>query len=299
MEWQNLDLSKASVVKREVDLAISTLKESTKNPEINKSNLISSIQFRIQQLEIFYVSNSDDDRAVLFEKERLRLRKAVQTVIALGKDTRHQSISNTTTSPENTPSNHLSRSFRTENTSKQNISNNLVKDDDISEGKERSVNGSINQSIMSESSRKLKNHMGKSNNMSNSNILYAWEEQKEKPPRGQIEVNDLIFQPMKKIGFYQREVEDSESISQAEDQQVDFYVVLNHEEITTLASRKKSTRSDNKLRKSNAAKTSVHSSTPYVDPRRITQSLLRDVKPEKWVNPDGMKPYKKSNIISF
>lgn len=57
MDWQKLDLAKASVLKREVDVALQRMYDT--NPEINKSKLCSSVQYRIQELDNFCARNSD------------------------------------------------------------------------------------------------------------------------------------------------------------------------------------------------------------------------------------------------
>ena len=57
MDWQKLDLAKASVLKREVDVALQRIYDN--NPETNKSKLLSAIQYRIQELENFCAKNSD------------------------------------------------------------------------------------------------------------------------------------------------------------------------------------------------------------------------------------------------
>lgn len=57
MDWQKLDLAKASVLKREVDVALQRIYDN--NPETNKSKLCSAIQYRIQELENFCAKNSD------------------------------------------------------------------------------------------------------------------------------------------------------------------------------------------------------------------------------------------------
>lgn len=62
MEWQKLELSRASLIKKEVDAAISQLNDPTSvNPDLpnNKTNLVYSIQSRIQELENFYIRNND------------------------------------------------------------------------------------------------------------------------------------------------------------------------------------------------------------------------------------------------
>jgi hypothetical protein len=59
MDWQKLDLTKASVLKREVDVALQRVYDTSTNPEINKGKLLSAIQNRIQELENFCVKNGD------------------------------------------------------------------------------------------------------------------------------------------------------------------------------------------------------------------------------------------------
>lgn len=56
MDWQKLDLAKASVLKREVDVALQRVYDT--NPDVNKSKLYSAIQYRIQELENFCAKNS-------------------------------------------------------------------------------------------------------------------------------------------------------------------------------------------------------------------------------------------------
>lgn len=57
MDWQKLDLAKASVLKREVDVALQRMYDT--NPEVNKSKLCSAVQYRVQELDNFCSRNSD------------------------------------------------------------------------------------------------------------------------------------------------------------------------------------------------------------------------------------------------
>lgn len=59
MEWHKLELTKASVIKKEVDAVINLLTEAVANDASNKSSIISAIQARIQELENFYIRNND------------------------------------------------------------------------------------------------------------------------------------------------------------------------------------------------------------------------------------------------
>ncbi len=59
MDWQKLELSKASLIKKEVDGAIFQLNDQSSDLPNTKSNLVNSIQSRIQELENFYIRNND------------------------------------------------------------------------------------------------------------------------------------------------------------------------------------------------------------------------------------------------
>ena len=61
--------------------------------------------------------------------------------------------------------------------------------------------------------------------------------------------------------------------------------------MTTLAARKKSAATRMSTMKGTPA--SLHSSTPYIDPRRVHRDMLRPTNPDKWVSSEGMRPYKK------
>lgn len=134
--------------------------------------------------------------------------------------------------------------------------------------------------------------------------LYAWEDPNSGNKHGAIVIENNMFVPTATNGFYDR-VDTSRSslslndpsggvpVAPLSDKYCDFQIVLTMEELTTLASRKKADRPDSKLSRSQAASMSVHSSTPYVDSRRIQKSLMRPDNPEKWIHPEGMRPYKK------
>ena len=58
-EWQTLDLSKASVVIKEVDQVINYLNNSVGSTSSDRNQLLESIQQRIQELEHFFAENND------------------------------------------------------------------------------------------------------------------------------------------------------------------------------------------------------------------------------------------------
>ena len=72
--WAPLELRKASNLRREVDEACKRFNEAieTGNKALEKE-LRRAFAERIDQLEDFYLRHDDDERAVLFEKQRLRM----------------------------------------------------------------------------------------------------------------------------------------------------------------------------------------------------------------------------------
>lgn len=59
MEWHKLELTKASVIKKEVDNVINLLNEAIATESSNKTVIVNAIQARIQELENFYIRNND------------------------------------------------------------------------------------------------------------------------------------------------------------------------------------------------------------------------------------------------
>ena len=58
MEWTKLELRKAAVLRKEVDLAIRQVTAAVENDNQNLvDDLMESIQFRIDQIEEFYAQN--------------------------------------------------------------------------------------------------------------------------------------------------------------------------------------------------------------------------------------------------
>ena len=101
MEWAKLELRKAAVLRKEVDLAIRLVSAAVENDNQQQvEDLMDSIQYRIDQIEEFYAQNESgelarfvfvanimskclyvlDERAILFEKQRLRLRRTLQNL---------------------------------------------------------------------------------------------------------------------------------------------------------------------------------------------------------------------------
>lgn len=77
--WMKLELRKASNLRKEVDEAIRSLSSAIQCGDQEKiDDFRTAFSERIDELEEFYLQHDDDERAVLFEKQRLRLRRALQ-----------------------------------------------------------------------------------------------------------------------------------------------------------------------------------------------------------------------------
>ena len=78
ISWAPLELRKASNLRREVDEACKQFNEAVESGDtVQVKELRRAFAERIDELEDFYLKHDDDERAVLFEKQRLRLRRVL------------------------------------------------------------------------------------------------------------------------------------------------------------------------------------------------------------------------------
>jgi hypothetical protein len=271
MDWQKLDLTKASVVKREVDVVLQKLNDISSGisnlSENARVNFLASVQERIQELENFYLINTDDERAILFEKERLRLRKALQPFHVV-----RDSKSIATSDKSASAATMSQRQDRLQPTpSNRSLSQSALQQSQSFPFTE-SINPAATTSIPT--ARKSPTGLDKS--------IYGWEYGKEKYSRGTISIENFSYDPTPTPGFYSRQSENFDTDDM--DKCLDFQIILTQEEMTALAARKKAQKLDAKLHKSQAAALSVHASTPYVDPKRIAAEMLRPGHPDRWIH---------------
>ena len=138
---------------------------------------------------------------------------------------------------------------------------------------------------------------------SQANIIYAWEEGNERPSRVPLEMGGVVFLPSRANGFYSRQDTISPGLDTTPlpEKYVDFQIILTEEELTTLAARKKTAMARLNVGAGAGGSTrnqaSLNISTPYVDPRRIQKELLRPNNPDKWMDQEGLRPYKKGEKI--
>mmetsp|Transcript_13604 Transcript_13604/g.22704 ORF Transcript_13604/g.22704 Transcript_13604/m.22704 type:complete len:321 (-) Transcript_13604:161-1123(-) len=316
MEWQQLNLAKASVLKREVDVALQRLGDAATDPTIDRQSLVNSIQLQIQELESFCMVHNDDDRAILFEKERLRLRQAMQShtlsttsprdgrSIASGADkssgVHSGSKGGGSTKNPRSPGKSKPKSNRSENAS-------------------LASSGRANKSVASVGSGSVSQRsLG-----GGGNAIYDWEGTGAPAPRVAIELNGTVFVPSSINGFYNRQDSRSPLLDSTPlpEKHCDFQIILSEEELITLAARKKAAAT---LANANRTKIdmsggsgaggmaaggvavgggsrtgsggnsvsglmqtrphrTLHSSTPYVEPSRIQRDMLRPTNPDKWL----------------
>jgi len=111
--------------------------------------------------------------------------------------------------------------------------------------------------------------------------IYDWEDGRKL--RGKIQVDDDSFVPTSVAGVYVRE--DGMDQMPSSEKWIDVKVVLDQDELKTLASRKKALKRVQKMGLASSNFVSVQSSTPYIDQRRIVKETYRPDHPEKWLNP--------------
>lgn len=135
--------------------------------------------------------------------------------------------------------------------------------------------------------------------MSHASNIYAWEDSNERAERVPLEVSGVVFLPSKVAGFYSRQdtLNPGVDTTPLPEKYVDFQIILTAEELTTLAARKKTATSRVGVAPRGLPAPSLSSSTPYIDPRRIQKDLLRPTNPDKWMDPEGLRAYKKGEKI--
>lgn len=270
-----MDLSKASVIKREVDVVIGKLNDifngSNSMNEHSRSIFLASVQDRIQELENFFLVNSEDERSVLFEKERLRLRKAIQPLHT------SRDAKSVVTSDRSFSAGAMSQRLERVQSS-QSIRDNRS----LSQAPGASLTASQLQTGNTTIASGQIQPSRKSPNQERTTI-YSWEGGRERNAREAISIEDFHYEPTPIPGFYSRRI--TEIDNDEMDKFVDFQIILTQEEMTALAARKKAQKVDAKLHKNQAASSSVHTATPYVDPKRIAAEMLRPGHPDRWLHP--------------
>ncbi len=210
-----------------------------------------AFEARIDELEDFHAANDDDERAVLFEKQRLRLRQALQTAAPPSpakKDGGKEDL--------RTPASQMIRSFRTGVGSSP-------------EPKSATLGSpSSSKSPKSASPRKKKQTTPKP--------LYSWEK-KQSPqpttPRSSVNSPHGEFIPSASPGFYEKR-----GAAPTSTKYIDFQVVLSEDSYQELLTRRRRQNAEAKHMgrfKDRTVKETpyLNASTPYVDPSKVLEGL--------------------------
>ena len=266
MQWQRLDIRKASILKKQVDLGLAALKTAVNEGDANtRGALVQSFLVQIDEIEEFRSMNDSDERSILFERERLRLRKAVQEYAA-------QPNAGTNSSSSKSFGGSASAGKRSTSSSKGVSFTTL---DDLAESP-RKKEGGI--------------HVASGSPASPSHI-YGWESEKRELKRTPIAIEGMVFAPAEEVGVYVKDGEDPTEESKTGDEKfMDMYFVLSAEEVSVLASRIQKKSEDKAHLKSQASAMGVQHSTPYVDSARIENMLYRETHKERWTAQKDMRP---------
>ena len=185
MEWQRLDIRKASILKKQVDLGLAALKTAINEGDAQaRGALIESFLVQIDEIEEFRSMNDSDERSILFERERLRLRKAVQEFSAPA-----SASGSTPSSSSKAFSSGGSGTKRSTSPDKKGVSFNTL--DDLAESSYQKKGGI---------------HVASGSPASPSNI-YGWESEQRQLNRAPIAIDGMVFSPAEEVGVY---VKDSE-----------------------------------------------------------------------------------------
>jgi len=215
--WSTLDINRFATLKKECDDALIILNEAD---EEQKGILSLSLQEMIDELESFCIKYGDDERIVLFYKQKFRLRMAAQNIAVMG-----LSVTRSLNQPSSPRDNNIS-SPRDRSTSPQRTGSLDIYDKDT-----RFVDYNTNTTIRFNTTTFSDSPQKKSQKP-----IYAWELDDTIPIRQRIRLEGAQFYPSSTPGVYMREDPLPREVVQ-EDKFIDIQVVLSEEEFTTLVSR--------------------------------------------------------------
>jgi hypothetical protein len=272
LKWMPLELRKASNLRMEVDDAVRSFTAAVQRGD---QTVIDSYRTafgdRIDELEEFYLANDDDERAVLFEKQRLRLRRVLQTAQQQGATKPDKSAGNT---PASTPARASKGRDRTEARSagtpvgaSPSYQETQVKKTPVSGAKTK-----MGTTPVPSSKKKTKKPISP---------LYAWERPTEDSENSNLARRPVItehgqFIPSDRIrGFYEQQHQE------VSNKYVDFQIILSELEYQELLAKRRAQKARGKAmdkQKQDPNSQFLFSSMPYVDANRVESSLYRSKK---------------------
>jgi len=265
MEWCKLDIRKASVLKKEVDLALLSLQQA-EGDDKRRAALLGAFRERIDDLEEFRSQYDSDERSILFEKERLRLRKVVQDSIS--------------TTPAVLPTSSSASK------SKPSGLTGVVKHIAFHKTPSRKSREAEAEAAVAAAAALSPSTKGKTPAK-----IYDWEDEGKSSgvSRGMISVDGNIFAPCNEPGIYVAAREELDPNCQEEF--IDVQIVLSKEEMSLLASRMiKTSDPQNSHFKNQVSSGSVFHQTPYVDQSKLLKDLYRPTNPGKWTSSGDLRP---------
>ncbi len=322
MEWTKLDIRKASVLKKQVDLALLTLKQAFLDQDTAKKNaLLSSFASEVDAIEDFRAANDSDERSILFERERLRLRKAIQESSAVqvsGPSSAPASSHVFTGAAQMAAFSTPSQAYGSENRSAVKMGQGISTPAAPARAPEvtargAAANASLNNPSPSKNDGTMAGQYGTDMLSHNpTKKIYAWEKGQTSEVRRPIIVEGAKFLPAEKVGMYIRdetigagrggsssgggdgasgESKSAASGTGSKQQHIDMFVVLTADEVNILASRLQHRKaSDKALFKNQGAAKGVQHSTPFIDQARVQEQLLRPDHPDRWIDKVSIRP---------
>lgn len=283
MKWMKLELRKASNLRKEVDEAIRNLSAAIQRGDYEQIEMYrGAFSERIDELEEFYLHHDDDERAVLFEKQRLRLRRALQATnqaaAAMSRDGTMTHSPSKDGTAENTPP------MQNEVPDTPMDAGTMAVEDLGTPTPVKSAQ--FRQTAQKSTPIAAPNSKGQTPSSSTkkkkkTKPLYDWEKQDGDEDKGAgvmermpIETSYGMFVPSHNIaGFYEQQ--QALPVSQ---QYVDFQVILSEADFQKLAARRRAKKKSESAKQPSQDSDSPYlfSSMPYVDPKRVERSLYRD-----------------------
>eukprot|EP00750_Incisomonas_marina_P001411 INCI11179.1.p1 GENE.INCI11179.1~~INCI11179.1.p1 ORF type:complete len:282 (+),score=63.52 INCI11179.1:298-1143(+) len=228
--------------------------------------LYTRIQNRIEELEDFYVEHDADDRALLFEKQRMALRRLLHTY-CVNNEARSRAES--------------ARAAAAKNGASQGRSTAIVGSKPAAQPQRENDQS---QRLTSSTRKKLnKAGIGSQRNVK---PIYKWEKRGSGSDDEDDQALDPFEQPMVTFDVVLTEQEFFAYTSRLRE-----YSVKQRAKKAEIAhaSRRKRTAEQRKFEM--AKNTTLQASGPYLDPQRLSRSLRRSPQKSQWMDSKGLRPY--------
>lgn len=276
-QWGALDISKGPSLPREADKVVQLYRRLAEKYRAathrqDKENILdaldalrSSIELRIEELEEFYLAHDSDERSILFEKQRLKLRRLLHSdnVTPNSRPPPPPAARPTVPIPAPTPPRPAARPQKKKSKSKRGKS--YVRDPQLAYSTNKSPKKAF-QATLKKSRAVMKSRV---------QPIYHWE----------------------------KKVQEGEGQALPDDEDVtipgpvNFQLRLTDKEFFKFTSMRRGAQAEKRHKARNMAKQPPKESMylqctgPYVDPERVTNSIYRTKNKDKWIDPKGIRGY--------